>query len=108
MLVVEQGNSRVISIYDSNGDGFADSIAVIAQVANLTHGIVVHKGFLYASSYNYVYRWSYTPKQRTESTDRVTVIKNMLDDGHNGTSIGHQTRTLVFDKRDTLYVAIGS
>ena len=89
MLVVESGKSRVISIYDGNGDGFGESIAVIAQVANLTHGIVVHNGYLYASSYNYVYRWSYTSGQRNESTDRVTVIKNMLDDGHNGSAIGH-------------------
>lgn len=69
----------------------------------LNHGIVHHKGYLYASAPSAVYRWAYVPGTHEISPESPmeTVIFNIPIPGH-------VTRTLIFDNEDNLYVSIGS
>lgn len=71
----------------------------------LNHGIAFHRGFLYASSAVRVYRWPYKPGQFSliNQNTRQIVVTNITQD-----SIGHLTRSLIFDDTGRLYISIGS
>lgn len=67
-------------------------------------------GFLFASSDTAVYRWKYSPGQRTplDPASARVVVSGINADGHGGAPMGHFTRSLVIDDKNRLYVAVGS
>ncbi|MFW6039870.1 MAG: PQQ-dependent sugar dehydrogenase, partial [Gemmatimonadota bacterium] len=101
-LVVERRESRVTALWDDDGDRVAgeDERAVIAGANGLNHGVLVHDGWLYASSDTTVFRWKYTPGEH-DSLGEPTVVVRGLPPG------GHSTRTLAADD-EWLYVQVGS
>ena len=110
ILALDRGRSppAVISLHDDDNNGVAESLSIIAEMTGLNHGLVVHNGFVYASSDTTVWRWPYTANQRIKSTTSEVVIKNINANGQGGAPSGHTTRTLIFDKNDYLYVSVGS
>jgi len=107
VLVVEAIAGRITALWDSDGDGLADSRAVVATAPSLNHGLAFSGGFLYASSDTTVYRWALADGSRA-GADREVVIHSMNANGNGGAPRGHWTRTLEFDSLGRLYVSIGS
>ena len=103
VLVVERGRSRVVALFDGDGDGVSgeDERAVLAEAEGLNHGIALQGAALYASSATTVYRWAYEPGAR-ERLGEPTVVVRGIPSG------GHRTRTLIFDAEGRLYVSVGS
>jgi len=103
ILVVENGRNSITALWDDNKDGVSDSTerSTIASASHINHGIVVHQGYLYASSPTTVFRWPYTDGQRSNLGKPQIVIDSIPDHGHS-------TRTMVFDSMGRLYVQVGS
>ena len=113
LLVLERGTSSIVHFLDTNGDGVPETRATLVQLSGLNHGLVVdyNNQFIYASSSSNVYRWPFNRNNATielSTTDPTIVISNMNDNGNNGYSVGHSTRTLIFDNQSRLYVSVGS
>jgi glucose/arabinose dehydrogenase len=101
LLAVSQGVSRITAVFQE-GNSVQTAEIVNNAGLRLNHGIAYYNGYLYASSTTTLYRWRYTPGQRTSvTTAEEVVVKNMP----NG---GHATRTPIFDKDGLLYVSVGS
>ncbi len=115
ILVVQRktkGAENIAVMWDDNGDGEADDVVpIFFPPGNANHGLVVHKGYVYASSDTTVWRWKWVPGQRAEgpnSRKHQEVITNINKGGNGGAARGHRTRSLVFDGNDRLYVSVGS
>jgi glucose/arabinose dehydrogenase len=106
-LFVQSGGGRVTVLYDTNGNGISDanerSTFTMSPDTNqaLNHGLALTATHLYASSQTTVYRWTYTSGQRTASGNPETVVQGIPTGDHN-------TRTLLVDGQDRLYVSVGS
>eukprot|EP01133_Synstelium_polycarpum_P011901 gene11901-13867_t len=93
----------VVALFDLNGDGVigAGESASIATATGLTHSVAVFGGYLYASSDSKVYRWPYTPGNRT-SLGTAQVVVSGIPTG------GHQTRTIEFKPNGSFFLSVGS
>jgi len=95
-------------LHDSNGNGESSMMErnILLTDDTLTHAVVYHDGYLYASSASEVYRWRYSVGGRTPSAlgPRETIIADMIPE----LIRSHNTRSLVFDTHDRLYVHMGS
>ena len=100
----------VVALKDTNYDGMAYSVTVIAEEDSLTHGLAVFGEYLYASSDTTVFRWPYNNSTNSLISDTLkeVVVQNINADGNGGAPMGHKTRTLVFDSPGRLYVSVGS
>lgn len=75
MLILQVvGTNTIVALYDTpNGNGSVNvcSVQIVNGVSlGLNHGIAYNRGYLYASSASTVYRWPYTPGQRTLITGK--------------------------------------
>ena len=91
---------RVLWYKDSNYDGIAEESIELASAPSLNHGLVVYKGYIYASSDTTVYRWPYVIDESTNELVNVDdqkeiIVKNMNADGQGGAPGGHKTRVSV-------------
>jgi glucose/arabinose dehydrogenase len=88
---------------DKNGTSDPNERATFGQASGLNHGVVFSRDgkFVYASSSTTVFRWAYTPGQRTAQGAAEVVVKGIP-------SGGHSTRTLAVDSKGRLIVSIGS
>jgi glucose/arabinose dehydrogenase len=106
ILVLSRGQSRVIVLFEtSNGDDTirVDQVMIVnGQGLGLNHGLTYHNGYVYASSQTMVYRWPYVAGSRTLVTASPETVVNNIPNG------GHDTRTIIIDRQNRLYVAIGS
>lgn len=102
MLVVEEGQGRITVLFDDDGDGVSGSgeRATLFTRAGLNHGIAISGGYLYASTSSTVYRWAYTGGRDPLGASQ-TVVTGLP-------TLGHSTRTLLFDGAGNLYVSVGS
>ncbi|KAI8916038.1 soluble quino protein glucose/sorbosone dehydrogenase [Gorgonomyces haynaldii] len=108
LLILARGLNKIVSGWFS-GDTMQTQTIVDAKGLNLTHGMALNQGYLYASSDVHVYRWPYTPGSRSLiSTSPQLVVYNISARGNGGAPLGHSTRTLVFSPDNTLYVSVGS
>eukprot|EP00754_Rhynchopus_humris_P023685 Rhum_TRINITY_DN14846_c2_g1::Rhum_TRINITY_DN14846_c2_g1_i1::g.122817::m.122817 len=106
--------TSVLLMVDDDGDGSISDAekTVLATEKELTHGIVITNGFLYASSATDLFRWAYTPGSRTPLGAAKKVMTGLSDypkdEGGSGeTKWGHKTRTLVADATH-MYISVGS
>ena len=106
ILIMSRSSNGADAVFDQpNGDGSINVCRVkIVDGAglNLNHGITFNGGYVYMSSQTIVYRWPYTPGQRTLITAPSQIVINGIPNG------GHDTRTLIFDEQNRLYVSVGS
>lgn len=99
-IIVATQRSQIRALYVENGE--TKNVQLLNNAGlGLNHGVAYNSGFLYASSMTNVYRWPYTPGQRSGLQGQETVIKGIPTGGH-------WTRPLVFDKDGLLYMSIGS
>ena len=109
-----EGNHNVAVAWDDDGDGAADAVVPILFAPGslrANHGIVFHDGYVYASSDTTVWRWTFTPGQRSpgpNSNSAEIVIENMNANGRGGAPQGHTTRTLIVGNESRMYVSVGS
>lgn len=104
LLAEARGHIHVVYEIE-NGDGTIDvrQVEIITAAGlQLNHGVTFHNGYIYASSSTRVFRWPYVPGSRTV----VTALPEIIVDGIPGQ--GHDTRTIIFDEQDRLYVTVGS
>ena len=107
-LVLERTTQSVVHLFDSDGDLVADSKRTVVSASNLTHGLALHNGYIYASSDTTVHRWSYLSEDFATVGVQEIVVDNINADGHGGAPQGHRTLTLVFDAIGRLYISVGS
>ena len=75
---------------------------MIAEEATLTHGIAIHKGYIYASSDTTVFHWPLRISNQNNKLEHVPedlkeiVVWNMNADGQGGAPMGHKTRVIVY------------
>jgi len=109
-LALERGSNSVVQFVGTADQGGYNR-TVIAQASRLNHGLAVHDGYVYASSDQFVYRWSFTNLTSLDNNvmgDVEAIIENINADGKGGAPFGHTTRTLAFDESERLYVSVGS
>jgi glucose/arabinose dehydrogenase len=101
VLVVSAATGEMRALWDDDGDGVSDPASerlVLTSGLELSHGVELAGGFLYASSKTQVYRWHYVPRALLGTPE--VVITGMP-------ATGHRTRTLLADAH-FLYVSIGA
>ena len=107
ILVVARSLGQILALWSTRNSSGAETVnrATIlnAPALTLNHGITYSKGYLYVSSPSTVYRYPYTPGQRNPITAAATTVVSGIPGNGN-----HQTRTLVIDAKDNLYVSVGS
>ncbi|CAL8072895.1 unnamed protein product [Orchesella dallaii] len=101
-LLVSSLINRITIVYEVNGTATTSLLVQPPLLVLLNHGIAYNRGFLYASSTTTVYRWPYTPGQRTEITESEEIVVRGMPIG------GHSTRTLAFHSSGLLYISVGS
>jgi len=108
VLFLGQSARGVFALRETdNGDGTV-SVDHKQLVSGSPHGLVFnhavthHNGYLYVSTPTGVYRYPYVAGSREEITEDPETVINNIPAG------GHDSRTLVFDSENRLYVSIGS
>ncbi|MCB0645142.1 MAG: PQQ-dependent sugar dehydrogenase [Saprospiraceae bacterium] len=91
--------SGLVALKDTNGDGRADIIKGVAELTGT--GIELHKGFLYYSSNDRIYR-SPLSEDHMGITGSIDTIALLV-----GTD-GHSAKPFTFDGAGNMYVNIGS
>lgn len=101
LYVAEEGGNRISRLIDTNGDGIAEKIDVIADNMPLAHSVEWHDGWLYVSEGNRI--------ERIQDADgdgkfegREVVTTNIPEAVH------HVTRTVHFGPDGMMYVSTGS
>ncbi|ODN05481.1 L-sorbosone dehydrogenase [Orchesella cincta] len=102
LIVSNKPFSRITAVYEATPNVVETAEIVNDVELGLNHGIAYNAGYLYASSATNVYRWPYTPGQRTALRSSPEIVVRNMPRG------GHETRTLIFDGINTLYVSVGS
>ena len=105
--IIVKSNGAYAVFEQPNGDG---SVNVCRRkivdddggTLQVNHGIAFNRGYIYMSTPTTVYRWPYTPGSR----ELVTVPKEEVINGI--PAPGHDTRTLIFDEQNRLYMSVGS
>lgn len=102
ILVLESGTSSITALWDSNNDGQSDrnERKVLGTYSGLNHALMVHGGFLYASSSSTLVRFPYSPSDRKLGPVQI-VIQNIPSDGH-------RTRTPRIDEKGFLFLSLGT
>lgn len=107
ILVLSRGLSSIVALFlvTENSEVFSQVVVLNGTSFGLNHGLAYNKDHLYASSGSTVYRWPYTPGQRHLITakEEVVISNISLPDEKKV-----NTRTLIFDAEDLLYVTINS
>jgi glucose/arabinose dehydrogenase len=116
-VTLDRDSDSVLYIMKTTGTDDSNprswNVRSLVSARELSHGLAVHKKFIYVSTPNNVFRWPYTNSGTSNFTiigRRQRIMMNMNDDGRGGTTAeNHVTQTLAFDpKDDKLYVSVGS
>ncbi|EFA82367.1 predicted protein [Heterostelium album PN500] len=101
--VLVSDNGVITVLYDTNNNGVINTgeKATLATASGLNHGVTVYGGYLYATSASTVYRWKYTPGNRTSLGTAQVVLNGMP-------TAGHSTRTVAMVDNLKFYLSIGS
>lgn len=100
LLVSVPSGGKVVALPDRNNDGSADETKEIITGLNKPHGLAFHKGKLFVAEETRVSRWNWNEETMTASLEKA-----LLSLPYNG---GHNTRTLVFNANEQLFVSLGS
>lgn len=118
-LALERSTDSVLLISSSinNDNQHNDSdpshwlVRRIITEDKINHGLTIDSNYIYASTDEDVYRWSYNTFDNTNSTigTKEHVIYNITGNGTGWSPYAHMTRTLLFDpNNEHLYISIGS
>lgn len=100
MLLVSLPNQgKIVALPDKNQDGVADETFEILRGLNRPHGLAFRNNYLFVAELDQVVRYKWN-----ESTLEAKQDKVLFSLPYNG---GHNTRSLVFNKKGELFVTIG-
>lgn len=99
LLASLMGQGKVIALPDSDGNGKADKVVVVADGLDRPHGLAVYGGELFIAEESRVIRGSL---DNNFSLVNISVVVDGLPSGG-----GHFTRTIVI-RNGTIYLSIGS
>ncbi|OXA64718.1 L-sorbosone dehydrogenase [Folsomia candida] len=106
LLILGRSINGIAVVYETqNGDGTIDVVnqrIVIGNGLNLNHGVAYNDGYIYAGSASSIYRWPYTPGNRTQISVGEELVVTGLPTG------GHDSHAIVFDSQGRFYCSIGS
>jgi glucose/arabinose dehydrogenase len=102
-IFVATRTGQVVVLFDTDGDGVSQPAerSTFTMVTAGNHGVAVTASHVYASSPTTVFRWTYTAGQRTAMGTPEIVVQG-IEGG------GHDTRALLIDNQNRMYVNIGS
>jgi glucose/arabinose dehydrogenase len=118
-IALESGNRAIILVSKKNttgtGNNNNDSNSklwtkrTLLSKPKLLHGLTLHKNYIYASTDENVYRWSYTGGINFTTIGTIEhVVFNISGNGTGWTPDGHMTRTIKFDTYNRFYMQVGS
>lgn len=100
LLVSEPDSGKVAALPDRDENGAADTTVTVLSNLNRPHGLAFFQGKLFVAELTRVSRFRWDEKTLT-----ATFEKELFKLPYNG---GHNTRSLVFNKKGELFVSIGS
>jgi glucose/arabinose dehydrogenase len=100
VYVALQGKGEVVALPDKDKDGKADKAETVLTGLTRPHSLAFNKGFLYIATNPAVLRVKYA-NGKVEGTPEKFIDLPV-------STTAHWTRTIGFDKKGKLYVAIGS
>lgn len=95
-------NRGVVALRDVDGDGKADDVKDVPDVAKDGSGIGVHDGYLYFSSNSDVYRMRLASGQWLPQGEPERIVRDLPDRRQ------HNSKMFTFDAQGRLYVEVGS
>lgn len=93
---------EIVRLADDNGDGVAESQAVVVRGLTRPHGLTFHDGWLYIANTGAVVRVRLDPQAGMAAIGTPETVATYSAAG------GHWTRTVIFGPDGGMYVAIGS
>ncbi|KAI8847832.1 soluble quino protein glucose/sorbosone dehydrogenase [Chytridium lagenaria] len=107
LIVLSRGGSKVVALWKEDGVWQRKTIIDAADL-QLTHSVILHEAYVYASSPSTVYRWPYIPGSRNSVDPKsIEIVIKDINGQWGGGQAGHDTRTLLVGK-GYLYVSLGS
>ena len=100
VYVSQPGRNAITRLVDTNGDGVADSNAIVLSGLDRPHGMAFHNGKFYVANTGGVVRFTLTAAGIPTGTPEQL---NRYDAGKN-----HWTRSILFGGDGKMYVSIGS
>lgn len=100
LYVARQSKGDVVALPDSDKDGKADKLEIVASGLTRPHSLAFHKGYLYIATNPAVLRMKYA-NGKAEGTPEKFVDLPV-------STTSHWTRTIGFGRDGKLYVSIGS
>ncbi len=95
-----EGDSGIVALRDTDGDGKADEKKYFGRHAGT--GIGLHNGYLYASSNTEVYRYEMDGDSLTPSSVAEIVVEGFPEQS------SHASKSFTFDSSGNIYVNIGA
>jgi glucose/arabinose dehydrogenase len=102
LLVSSPRSGEVLQLTDTDGDGAADLTEVLLSGLRRPHGLEMHAGKLYVAESNQIGRIDYNPESGEVRGEYSVLVGNLTDDGN------HWSKTVRFDDKGDMYVAMGS
>jgi glucose/arabinose dehydrogenase len=96
----DRGKDRIVALPDTDGDGRADEVRVVAENLDSPHSLVFHEGDLFAGVPSGVIRLA-----DKDGDGRFEEQTTLIDDYPTG---GHSTRTVLFLPDGRMAVSVGS
>lgn len=97
----EKANGKgTVALRDANNDGQAEKVEYFGDFAGT--GVAIHKGYLYRTSTDAVYRYPVQEGQLLPEMDRETVVKDFPDQNQ------HAAKPITFDGNGNLYINVGA
>ncbi|KAJ3208763.1 hypothetical protein HDU67_006573 [Dinochytrium kinnereticum] len=106
LLALVRGLSGVYALWQEDGMWHRQMI-VDGKGLDFTHSMIVHGGYVYASSHSTVYRWPYVSGSRKAVDPQSAEVMVNDINGEFGGVYGHASRTLLIGN-GYLYVSLGS
>jgi glucose/arabinose dehydrogenase len=106
LYVGSKDGDKVHALSDQDGDGIAESIAVVDQGLNVPHSVKYYKGDLYLAEETQVS--VYKGIKSDGSYDQKQILVDNLPGGNQLTGGGHRTRTIDIGPDEKIYLTIGS
>ncbi len=100
LYVARQSKGDVVALPDTDKDGQADKMEIVASGLTRPHSVAFHKGYLYIATNPAVLRMKYANGKAEGTPEKVVDLPV--------STTPHWTRTIGFGRDGKMYVAIGS
>mmetsp|Transcript_7571 Transcript_7571/g.12088 ORF Transcript_7571/g.12088 Transcript_7571/m.12088 type:complete len:665 (-) Transcript_7571:1003-2997(-) len=121
LIIANRATNQILLVWDDDHQGSVDEsegerlvLATVPGRPGTAHGVLLYKGFLYASSDVSVYRWPFVVGSRQALQNMETVVDDIYNTGDpanpvgdEGAGVGYLSRALTA-YNDHLYVQVGA